>query len=92
MQHDTRNGSRADLEHSQAVLQAECRARKQLATLAPQWPDHLITAESYPGRGLRFVARARKGTTAAPWLVITDDLDELQANLPEPGTRPPARE
>jgi hypothetical protein len=88
MQHDTHNGSRADLEHHEAVQLAERRARKQLAALAQQYPDHMISTESYPGRGLRFTARAKPGTGARPWLVLTPDLDELRAALPAPN--PPA--
>jgi hypothetical protein len=71
-----------DLEHGQAVLLAERRLQKQLAALASQCPDHAISTESYPGRGRRFVARARPGTSARPWLVLTPDLDELRAALP----------
>ena len=67
---------------SRAMLLSERRLQKQLAALADQCPDHLISAESYPGRGRRFVARARPGTTARPWLVLTPDLDELRAALP----------
>jgi hypothetical protein len=80
--------TRADLEHQQAVQLAERRARKQLAALAQQHPEHVISTESYPGRGLRFIARARPGTGARPWLVLTPDLDELRAALP--AASPPA--
>jgi hypothetical protein len=73
--------ARAGLEHGQAVLLSERRLQKQLAALADQCPDHLISTESYPGRGRRFVARARPGTAARPWLVLTPDLDELRAAL-----------
>jgi hypothetical protein len=66
MQQDgTRDSTRADLAHQQAVLLAERRTRKQLAEIAQQCPDHVITTESYPGRALRFVARARPGTNSA---------------------------
>jgi hypothetical protein len=74
--------TRAGLGHDRAVLLSERRLQKQLAALADQCPDHLISTESYPGRGRRFVARARPGTAARPWLVLTPDLDELRAALP----------
>jgi hypothetical protein len=79
---DDDGDARAGLEHGQAVLLSEWRLQKQLAALADQCPDHLISTESYPGRGRRFVARARPGTAARPWLVLTPDLDELRAALP----------
>jgi hypothetical protein len=82
--------TRADLEHHEAIQLAEHRARKQLAALAQQYLDHVISTESYPGRGLRFTARARAGTGARPWLVLTRDLDELRAALPAPAPGPPA--
>lgn len=74
--------TRAGLEHDRAVLLSERRLQKQLAVLAGQCPDHSISTESYPGRGRRFVARARPGTGARPWLILTPDLDELRAALP----------
>jgi hypothetical protein len=80
--HDDEGAPRAGLEHGRAVLLSERRLQKQLAALADQCPDHLISTESYPGRGRRFVARARPGTAARPWLVLTPDLDELRAALP----------
>lgn len=80
--HDDEGPPRAGLEHGRAVLLSERRLQKQLAALADQCPDHLISTESYPGRGRRFVARARPGTAARPWLVLTPDLDELRAALP----------
>jgi hypothetical protein len=73
--------TRVDLEHPQAVLQAEQRAHRELATLAGQCPDHLFGTECYPGRARRYVARAKPGTTASPWLVITTDISELRAAL-----------
>ena len=60
--------ARAGLEHDRAMVLSERRLQKQLAALADQCPDHLISTESYPGRGRRFVARARPGTSARPWL------------------------
>jgi chloramphenicol 3-O-phosphotransferase len=80
--YDDEGDARAGLEHDGAVLLTERRLQKQLAALAGQYPDHLISTESYPGRGRRFVARARAGTAARPWLVLTPDLDELRAALP----------
>jgi hypothetical protein len=79
---DDDDDTRAALEHGSAALLVERRLQKQLAALADQCPDHLISTESYPGRGRRFVARARPGTSARPWLVLTPDLDELRAALP----------
>jgi hypothetical protein len=79
--------TRADLEHPQSVLLAEQRAHRELATLAGQCPDHLLGMECYPGRARRYIARAKPGTTATPWLVITTDISELRAALtpPPPG-------
>ena len=59
-------GARDGLGHDRAVQLAEWRLQKQLAALADQCPDHTISTESYPGRGRRFVARARPGTAARP--------------------------
>ena len=73
--------TRADLGHPQAVLLAEQRAHRELATLAGQCPDHLLGMDCYPGRARRYVARAKPGTTATPWLVITTDISELRAVL-----------
>ena len=70
--------ARAGLEHGQAVLLSERRLQKQLAALADQCPDHLISTESYPGRGSRFVARARPGTGRPP----------LAGAHPRPGRTP----
>ena len=64
-------GARDGLGHDRAVQLAEWRLQKQLAALADQCPDHTISTESYPGRGRRFVARARPGTAARPWLILT---------------------
>jgi hypothetical protein len=78
--------SRADLEHPQAVLLAEQRAHRELAVLAGQCPDHFLGTECYPGRARRYVARAKPGTTATPWLVITTEISELRAVLTPPPT------
>ena len=77
----------ADPEHPQAFLLAEQRAHRELATLARQCPNHLLGMECYPGRARRYVARAKPGTTATPWLLITTDITELRATLtpPPPG-------
>ena len=72
--------TRADLEHPHALL-AEQRAHRELAILAGQCPDHLLGMDCYPGRARRYVARAKPGTTATPWLVITTDISELRAVL-----------
>ena len=78
--------TRGDLEYPQAVLLAEQRAHRELATLAGQCPDHLLRTECYPGRSRRYIARAKPGTTATPWLVITTDISELRAALIPPPT------
>jgi hypothetical protein len=79
--------TRVGIEHPQAVLLAEQRAHRELAALAGQCPDHFLGMECYPGRARRYVARAKPGTTATPWLVITADISELRAALtpPPPG-------
>jgi hypothetical protein len=79
--------TRVDLEHPQTVLLAGQRAHRELATLAGQCPDHLLGMERYPGRARRYIARAKPGTTATPWLVITTDISELRAAItpPPPG-------
>ena len=76
--------TRADLEHPHAALLAEQRAHRELATLAGQCPDHLLGMECYPGRARRYVARAKPGRTATPWLVITTEISELRAALTPP--------
>jgi hypothetical protein len=73
--------TRADLANPQAVLLAEQRAHRELAALAGQCRDHLLSTECYPGRARRYIARAKPGTTATPWLVITTDISELRAAL-----------
>jgi hypothetical protein len=80
--YDAEGDARAGLEHDRAVLLAERRLERQLAALADECPDHAISTECYPGRGRRFVARARPGTAARPWLILTPDLDELRAARP----------
>jgi hypothetical protein len=79
--YDADGDARAGLEHDRAVLLAGRRLERQLAAPADQCPDHTIRTERYPGRGLRFVAQARPGSAARPWLVLTPDLDELRAVL-----------
>jgi hypothetical protein len=80
--------TRADLEHPQALVLAEQRAQRELAEIAEQCPDHLLGTECYPGRAPRYLARAKPGTTASPWLVMTADIGELRAALiPPPGPR-----
>jgi hypothetical protein len=81
---------RADLEHPQALLLAEQRARHELAEIAQRCPDHLLGTECYPGRARRYLARAKPGTTASPWLVMTADIGELRAALIPP-LGPPRR-
>lgn len=80
--------TRADLEHPQALLLAEQRAGRELAEIAEQCPDHLLGTECYPGRARRYLARAKPGTTASPWLVITADIGELRAALIPPAGPP----
>jgi hypothetical protein len=75
-----------DLAHPQTVLLAEQRAHRELAILAGQCPDHLLGMECYPGRARRYIARAKPGTTATPWLVISTDISELRAALIPPPT------
>ena len=81
--------TRADPEHSQALLIAEQRARRQLAEIAEQCPDHLLGIECYPGRAPRYLARAKLGSTTSPWLVMTADIGELRAALIPPTGLPP---
>jgi hypothetical protein len=78
--------TRADLEHPPAQLLAEQRARRELAEIAEQCPNHLLGTERYPGRARRYLARVKPGTTGSPWLVMTADIGELRAALiPPPG-------
>jgi hypothetical protein len=79
--------TRVALEHPQAVLLAEQQAHRDLATLARQCPDHFLGMECYPGRARRYIARAKPGTAATPWLVITTDISELRAALTPPPPR-----
>ena len=63
-----------------AVQLARRRRLEQIATLVAQAPGHQLSVETWPGRGERFVAQAIT-LTARPYLVVTDDLDELCAEL-----------
>ena len=80
--------TRADLEHPQALVLAEQRARRELAEIAEQCPDHLLGTECYPGRERRYLARAKPGTSASPWLVMTADIGELRSALIPPPDPP----
>jgi hypothetical protein len=64
---------------------------EELAALAAAHPDHEIWAEQPPGLDqLKYVAQRRKGTSAQPYLVVTDDLAELRDALrPRPGQPAP---
>jgi hypothetical protein len=62
------------------VRLAQGQILDQVAALAAQAPGHRLTVETIPGRGERFVARA-VAPGAQPYLVITDDLTELCAEL-----------
>ena len=82
-QHDNDARARADLEHQRAVAIAQQRIRQQLAEVAEMAPGHQITVESWPGRGDRYVAKASVAN-ARPYLLITDDLNELYLELARP--------
>jgi hypothetical protein len=64
---------------------------EELAALAAAHPEHEIWAEQPPGLDqLKYVAQRRKGTSAQPYLVVTEDLAELRDALrPEPGQAAP---
>jgi hypothetical protein len=81
------NGQRSEPEHDAPTVAAHHRRRAALDTLAAQHPDHHIWTETLPGLSLRYIAQRRPGTSAQPYLVVTDDLDELSAALlaPRPG-------
>ena len=55
-------------------------ALAELARLRAEFPTHLIGTETIPGRGVRYVARARQHE-ANPHTVLTADLPELRAAL-----------
>lgn len=55
-------------------------ALAELARLRTEFPTHLIGTETIPGRGVRYLARARQ-LDAHPHTVITSDLSELRAAL-----------
>ena len=70
---------------------ARDRLLEQVAVLAARVPGHRLTVETWPGRGDRIVAQAIR-PAARPYLVVTDDLDELSAELagpPAAGISPP---
>lgn len=62
------------------VRLAQRQMLDRIAALAAQAPGHRLTVETVPGRGERFVARAIT-PAAHPHLIITDDIDELSAEL-----------
>lgn len=55
-------------------------ALAELARLRTEFPTHLIGTETIVGRGVRYLARARR-LGAHPHTVITSDLSELRAAL-----------
>jgi hypothetical protein len=61
----------------------------ELARLRAEFPTHLIGTETIPGRGVRYLARARQHD-AHPHTVLTPDLRELRAAL-EAGQSHPAQ-
>jgi hypothetical protein len=81
--HDDGADLRADLEHQRAVATSRQRIRRQLAEIAQIAPRHEITVESYPGRRDRYVAKAIT-PGATPYLLITDDPNELYIELASP--------
>ena len=52
----------------------------ELTRLRAEFPGHWIGTETIPGRGVRYLARARQHD-AQPHTVITPDLSELRAAL-----------
>ena len=79
-------GSGRDL----GVRLAQRQILERVAVLAAQAPGHRLTVETVPGRGERFVARAIT-PAARPYLLITDDLDELYTELAAQGSTRSAR-
>lgn len=75
------NGQHNEPEHDTPTVAALRQRRGALDTLAARHPDHHIWTETLPGRSLRYIAQRRRGTSARPYLVITDDLDELREVL-----------
>jgi len=54
----------------------------ELTELAAAHPAHEIWAEQPPGlTQLTYVAQRRQGTSAQPYLIVTDDLAELRRAL-----------
>lgn len=82
-QHDDGVMMRDDLEHQRAVEIARSHIQQQLAKIAAIAPGHEITVETYPGRRDRYVAKAI-APTAAPYLLMTDDANELYIELASP--------
>ena len=76
--------ARWELEH-ELPLVATFRItedNEEVAALAAAHPEHEIWAEQPPGLDqLKYVAQRRKGTSAQPYLVMTDDLAELRDAL-----------
>jgi hypothetical protein len=62
---------------------ARSAQRRMLDQVAARAPGHRLTVEAWPGRRDRFVARAIT-PTARPYLVVTDDLNELSSALDLP--------
>jgi hypothetical protein len=52
----------------------------ELTRLRAEFPGHWIGTETIPGRGIRYLARARQHDIQ-PHTVITPDLSELRAAL-----------
>lgn len=82
--------SRWELEHQPAPPgPIACRLAgpiPELTELAAAHPGHEIWAEQLPGlTQLKYVAQRRQGSSAQPYLVVTDDLAELRRAL-RPGS------
>jgi hypothetical protein len=78
------NGQHSEPERDAPTVAALRQRRAALDTLAAHHPDHRIWTETLPGLSLRYIAQRRPGTSAQPYLVVTDDLDELSAALLPP--------